>query len=163
MLVGRVTGQTLSQDPCLSLSVPIWTNNQIQFTLRGESAVTYIIESSADLQNWVPVTTNSGFANSRIITLDAPTDSNFYRAARVLVPMFVAGLAVKEGLSLYGNDITTDAYDSADTVHFTNGFWNSTYAFAGGDVAIGTSKSCTNIARSPFPATVHAVVRNGHY
>ena len=29
-----------------------------------------------------------------------------------------------------------DAYDSSDTAHFTNGVYNSTYAFAGGDVAL---------------------------
>jgi len=38
--------------PLLTLGLPVWTNNQVQFVLTGESGVAYVIESSADLQNW---------------------------------------------------------------------------------------------------------------
>jgi len=115
-------------DPCLSLGVPTWTNSRIQFTFAGESGVTYFVEASADLENWVQILTNSDPGITRVITVDASAVANFYRAARAPLPMFVAGLAAKEGVSLIGNNIITDAYDSADPVHFTNGFWNSTYA-----------------------------------
>ena len=47
------------QDPCLSLGLPGFTNNQLQFALQGQANVSYIVESSMDLQTWAPVITNS--------------------------------------------------------------------------------------------------------
>src|SRR5205823_5845226 len=49
--------------------------------------------------------------------------------------LFSLGIATIQGINMNGNNITVDAYDSADTVHFTNGVYNTNYAFAGGDVA----------------------------
>jgi len=50
--------------------------------------------------------------------------------------LFGVAIAALSSVDNKGNDITVDAYDSADTAHFTNGVYNSTYAFAGGDVAL---------------------------
>src|SRR5690349_16783227 len=105
-------GAYAAQDPCLNLSVPVWTNNQLQLTFLGESGVTYFIESSADLQSWAPIATNSDSDMTRVVILDAPTDGSFYRASRTLLPMFVAGIAAKQGVSLNGVEVTADAYDS---------------------------------------------------
>src|SRR5436309_15799669 len=59
------------QDFCLNLGTPVWTNHQVQFSLTGESGVSYVIESSGNLQDWAPVVTNSDFAITRLITVDA--------------------------------------------------------------------------------------------
>jgi len=128
-------GLLSAQDPCLNLGVPVWTNNQIQFTFSGESGVTYNIESSADLQNWSPVATNSDPAVMRVITLDASAQANFYRIARAGISKVAAGFTFKQGVSFKGKSITVDAYNSSDTNGFPNGLWNSTNAFAGGNVA----------------------------
>jgi len=57
-----------AQDACLSLGLPAWTNNRIQFSLRGESRVRYVIEASSDLQSWTPVATNYDASMTRVIT-----------------------------------------------------------------------------------------------
>jgi len=49
--------------------------------------------------------------------------------------LFGVGIAAINNISINGNKLTIDAYDSADLVHFPGGFWNSTNAFARGDVA----------------------------
>jgi len=124
-------------DPYVTLGNPTWTNNQLSFTLIGESDVSYFIESSPDLQNWVRIFTNSEFGSTRLITIDSPGDHNFYRASRGPVPRFFSCLAAKE-LILNGNNLYVDAYDSADTIHFPGGLYRSANAFAGGDVAVQT-------------------------
>src|SRR5882724_554502 len=52
--------------------------------------------------------------------------------------LFGVAIAALTSVNNKGNDIVVDAYDSADMVHFTNGLYNSTYAFAGGDVALAS-------------------------
>jgi hypothetical protein len=56
---------------------------QFQCTLTGESGRAYVLETSADLVNWTPISTN--IASSAIITITAPAatgvDYQFYRAA----------------------------------------------------------------------------------
>jgi len=121
-----------AQDPCLNITSPAWSNNQIHFTFFGKHGVNYVIESSADLQQWVSVATNSEPGFTRFVTLDAPSGASFYRTASL---QRSAGFIFTQGASLNGNNITVDAYDSADTNHFPNGLWNSTHAFAGGNVA----------------------------
>ena len=124
-----------AQDPCLILGSPFLTNNQFQFSLTGESGVSYVIESSRDLENWAPVATNSDSSISREIAVDAPNSAGFYRANRGPLPMFIAALAGRQKVDLVGNGITTDSYDSSDVIHFPGGFYNVSNRLAGGDVA----------------------------
>src|SRR5882672_733431 len=124
-----------AQDPCLVLSSPVVTNNQFQFSLTGESGVSYVIESSPDLVNWASVATNSDSSISRLIGVDAPNSARFYRASRGPLPLFIAAVAARQRLDLVGNNIVTDSYDSSDLVQFPGGFYNVSNRMAGGDVA----------------------------
>ncbi|MSU59739.1 MAG: hypothetical protein EXS35_16490 [Pedosphaera sp.] len=63
-----------------TLTAPGYACGQFQFTLNGQSNVTYILLSSTNLANWNPVTTNSSAAATRLITVSAPAPYNFYRA-----------------------------------------------------------------------------------
>src|SRR5258708_33731091 len=96
------------QDPCLCLSLPAWTNNQVQFTFAGEDRITYFIDSSTDLQNWARISTNTASAVTRVVTLDAPPGFNFYRIATARSPRRTAGLTAIQGLSLQGNNVSSD-------------------------------------------------------
>ena len=63
-----------------TLSGSIYTAGQFQFTLNGQANVTYIIQSSTNLQSWTPTATNSSAAATRAISLAAPGTRSFYRA-----------------------------------------------------------------------------------
>jgi hypothetical protein len=63
-----------------TLSSPSRVAGQFQFTLNGQANVSYVIQSSTDLLNWVPVTTNVSANASRPITIPAPGILSFYRA-----------------------------------------------------------------------------------
>ncbi len=111
------------QDAGVKLSAPAWTNNQLQFTLNCESGVRYVIEQSADLQNWTPLLTNSDTGIARLITADAPSNPGFYRAVRGPLPMFAAAIAAVSTIDLKGDGITTDSYDSSDPNYSSNGLY----------------------------------------
>jgi hypothetical protein len=48
--------------------------------LQGQSNVTYLIWSSTNLVNWIPVATNYDTVDVRAITVPAPCDACFYQA-----------------------------------------------------------------------------------
>src|SRR6266446_7609172 len=58
------------QDAGVKLGLAAWTNNQAQVTLSCESGVSYVIESSTDLQAWTPVVTNSDASIARVFAID---------------------------------------------------------------------------------------------
>jgi len=62
------------------LSEPAILTNEFGFTLCGQSNVTYVIQASSDLTNWVPVATNYAIVTNRYVTLPAPADADFFRA-----------------------------------------------------------------------------------
>lgn len=62
------------------LSAPHYTSGQFQFTLTGQTNVSYIIEASTNLQHWNSVATNSQTPAIRVIALPAPGTQNYYRA-----------------------------------------------------------------------------------
>src|SRR5882724_5012587 len=128
-------GICCAQDPCLILGSPVLTNNQFQFSLTGESGVSYVIESSPDLVNWASVATNSDSSISRLIGVDASSSASFYRASRGPLPLFIGAVGARQRLDLLGNGIVTDSYDSSDLVQFPGGFYNVSNRMAGGDVA----------------------------
>jgi hypothetical protein len=111
-------------------------SNQVEFTLRGEAGVSYVIESSPDAQSWQPVTTNISAEVTRQITVEAPTnDMTFYRAWREPLPMFFGALVVRSNINLNGSNISVDSYDSGDTNHSTtSGHYHPSKRKAGGDV-----------------------------
>jgi uncharacterized repeat protein (TIGR01451 family) len=64
----------------------VLTNGQFQLTLNGQAVRTYIIQASADLTTWVPVSTNvtAGNGTFKFTDLDAPNfQQRFYRAVRL--------------------------------------------------------------------------------
>jgi hypothetical protein len=62
------------------LSAPSYAGGQFNFTLNGQANVSYIIQSSINLQTWTPVQTNVSANATRPISLSAPATSSFYRA-----------------------------------------------------------------------------------
>jgi hypothetical protein len=63
-----------------TLGATAYSGDQFQFTLFGQTNASYIIQASMDLQNWLPILTNSSPDATRIITINAPGSSEFYRA-----------------------------------------------------------------------------------
>jgi hypothetical protein len=72
--------------PVPSLSIAQMTNNVLQLSITGTTGFTYICQSSTNLVNWFPVTTNQNASGTVGFQLPqaAPGTHNFYRA--VLVP-----------------------------------------------------------------------------
>jgi hypothetical protein len=62
------------------LSSPALAGNQFQFTLTGTANATYIIQASTDLQNWIPILTNTSANAVRSIIVPASGPRNLYRA-----------------------------------------------------------------------------------
>ena len=62
------------------LSAPSYGSGQFSFTLNGQANVSYIIQTSPNLQTWMPVVTNTSPDAIRPITVSAPGNLNFYRA-----------------------------------------------------------------------------------
>jgi hypothetical protein len=65
----------------LTLSAPVYVGGQFQFTLNGQPNVSYVILSSTNLQNWLPIATNQSASATRLITIAAPDSYRFYRAS----------------------------------------------------------------------------------
>jgi hypothetical protein len=64
-----------------SLSNPNLGAFGLNFTLQGQSNVTYVIEQSPDLMNWTPVATNFSASTSAPISIPFADNQDFYRAA----------------------------------------------------------------------------------
>ncbi len=62
------------------LGIPSYDGAQVQFTLFGEANVSYIIQSSSELQTWVNVLTNTSASASRPISLSSSSSQQFFRA-----------------------------------------------------------------------------------
>ena len=62
------------------LSAPSFAAGQFQFLLNGTANATYVISSSADLQSWAPILTNTSANATRTIVVPATGSRNFYRA-----------------------------------------------------------------------------------
>ena len=62
------------------LSASSYAGGQFSFTLNGQANVSYIIQTSQNLQTWMPVVTNTSPDAIRPITLSAAGNLNFYRA-----------------------------------------------------------------------------------
>jgi hypothetical protein len=62
------------------LSKPSYNGGQFQFTLSGEANATYIILSSTNLVNWLPIATNTSPLAVRQITNNVSGSRTFFRA-----------------------------------------------------------------------------------
>ncbi len=94
------------------LSATTFTNGQFQFTLTGESNVTYVIQASTDLQTWIPVVTNTASDATRSIIINAPDVQLFYRA--IANPIVIDTGA--------GHDHRDAAWDNAGNLYDVDNF-----------------------------------------
>ena len=117
-----------------TLVAGVTNNGQIRLTLTGESGVRYVVESSPDLSHWSPVATNNDNTSRRILNLSAPAAVNFYRATRDALPLFTYALAAQGNISMNGNGLVTDSWNSRDPAQSTNGLYNN-YHGTNGSVA----------------------------
>ena len=62
------------------LRVVAYSNGQFQFTLRGRTNISYVIEGSTNLLSWIPVLTNRDVCATRLIVVNSPQSWRFYRA-----------------------------------------------------------------------------------
>ncbi len=62
------------------LSQPVANLGQLNFTLTGQSNITYVIQQSPDLINWTPVATNFSPSSIQPISVSPPDTQDFYRA-----------------------------------------------------------------------------------
>jgi hypothetical protein len=65
---------------------------QFQFTLTGQSNVTYLIEGCADLMNWNTLATNFSTLPVRTVQMTPPDDITFYRVRVQPLPEIGAGV-----------------------------------------------------------------------
>lgn len=125
------------QDPSMILTPGSLSNSQFQFTLNAESGITYFIQASSNLSDWVCVGTNTDPGTNRVITItNLPDGQGFYRAAKR--PFGFALLAV-QNITLAGGTLV-DSFDSY------LGPYSSANRAAGGN--IGTDSTATNFAVS---------------
>jgi hypothetical protein len=66
-----------------TLSNPAGAAGELAFTLLGQSNVTYVIQQSPDLVNWIPIATNYSPGPSRSLTLPMAGNQDFYRAVAI--------------------------------------------------------------------------------
>jgi hypothetical protein len=80
------------------LSAPMAGIEQFEFTLTGQGNVTYLIETSPDLQNWSTAATNYSIQPVRAVQI-APTDNALFFRARVQ-PLPEVGAGIRRQTSL---------------------------------------------------------------
>lgn len=144
-------------DPYLTLSPPTLTNGQVQFSLNGEPDIPCVIESSPDLANWTPVSTNTDYGPSRVVTLEAVNGAKFYRAVIPSFPLFGYALAAQGNINLSGTGLVTDSFNSMDPNFSTDGQYDAAKASNHGDIAsvggivnLGSHTISGNVFLGPF-------------
>ena len=140
-----VSSGPAQSDPCLALSITRNADsNGLSLRFGGESGVLYIVEASADLQNWNPVWTNAGPALDSAIQFTNTIDQLFYRVSRGPLPNFTGAMTSKTTLSLTGNNLYVDSFDSGDPLYSTNGLYDFSSRKAGGDLNLGGNFDAQN-------------------
>jgi hypothetical protein len=69
-----------------SLSAPVTSNNQFSFGYSANQGLRYVIESSSNLFNWMPVVTNVATSDPAFYTNVISGDGSFYRVGRLPNP-----------------------------------------------------------------------------
>jgi hypothetical protein len=125
ILASLVSAFTLhgAQDAGLILSSPAVSSNGFTFALNAESGVSYIIQASSNLLDWVAVATNTDPGITRAVTITNPPDgASYYRAARAPLPRFGFALAANQTISFSGTGVV-DGFDSANPIYSSNGLY----------------------------------------
>jgi hypothetical protein len=145
----------------LTLSPPTLVSNQVEFTLTGEAGVPYVIETSSDTTHWLAVVTNTSPESTRSIVLAAPThDATLYRAWREPQPMFLGALVARSSITMSGNNILVDSYDSGDPNHADPlGRYDPNTRKAGGDVC--SAEGFLNVGNADIKGKLYSSPLNG--
>jgi hypothetical protein len=146
----------------LSGTPPVLTNaitsgDQFQFTLRGQTNVIYVIETSSDLRTWTPALTNSDPHATRTVTVSAMSGAAFWRVHRAPAPLFSHAVAARGTVNLGGSGLI-DSFDSADANYSTAGQYDPSKNKDGGHIA---STLATNGTVSIGNMDVAGVVSTG--
>jgi len=124
-----------TSNPLPNLAVCGKTNGQVQLALNAEPGIPHFVEASSNLVNWSLMTTNSDNATNRQISLNATTETCFYRASRSPIAIFAYVLAAKTFISINGIGVISDSWNSHDLNQSLNGQYNG-YAGTNGDFAL---------------------------
>ena len=131
----------VAQTNALVLSSPFIQGPRFIFTLTGESNVSYTIQASSNLLDWVSVATNSDPGITRNITItNKPASPSYYRAVQMF-PLFEFALTAKGTISLVAGAYV-DSFNSADPNHSTNGLYIKSMATS--NAVVLTDSSATN-------------------
>jgi len=104
-----------AQDPGMILGSPSESSNLVTFTLSTKPGVSYTIQASSNLVDWVAVGTNADPCITRTITIsNRPDGPSYYRAARGPLPLPRGGLVAKGNIAFSGGAYL-DSFDSSDT------------------------------------------------
>src|SRR5688572_12140518 len=117
----------------VTLGDPARMGTQLQFTVTGESNVSYIIEGSTNLQQWRPVLSSRESGVMRTVSVNAAEPRSYYRAR--VARLFAGALAASDFINLNGRNVIVDSFDSASTNYSTSGRYDPAKHRDGGDVA----------------------------
>ena len=119
LLLGLYSAAALtSTRPALTNAV--WSAGQFQFTLRGETNTSYIIESSSDLRAWTPAATNFESGVARTVIVPALTSRSFWRVRPVPGPLFKYAILARGTVTLGGSG-RIDSFNSTNALESLNG------------------------------------------
>ena len=137
-----------------TLTDAMWSGNQFQFTLRGQTNVSYIIQSSSDLRTWTPVVTNSDPRATRTVVLPAAQSAAFWRIQRVPGPLFEYAIAARGSVSLGGSG-RIDSFNSTNALESTNGRYDPAKATDRAGIASGlTNTNAVNVGNVKVLGTI---------
>jgi len=141
---------------------PVLTNavlsgNQFQFTLQGETNVSYILESSSDLRTWTPSVTNSESQTTRTIIVPAASSQTFWRVRPIPSPLFEYAI-VAQGTVNLGGAGRIDSFNSTNELESTGGQYDPAKAT---DRAIVATTSRTPTAISVGNMSIYGSVGTG--
>jgi hypothetical protein len=125
------------------LTNAVWSGDQFQFTLRGETNIAYILESSADMRNWAPAITNSESHATRTIIVPAASSQTFWRVRPVPSALFEHAIVAQGIVNLSGSG-RIDSFNSTNVAESTGGYYDPAKATDRAMVAT-TSRSITAI------------------
>ena len=126
-----------------SLSPPVWSNDltHAQLTIANctNASLQYIPQLSFDLSNWVALQTNRASATNFSIMVATTNQYCFYRLVTAPVPapvpLFQAAIIVKSNVTMIGNSLVVDSFDSSSPLYSTAGQYDVLKRKANGNVA----------------------------
>jgi len=122
------------------LTDAVWSGNQFQFTLRGQTNATYIIQSSSDLRAWTPSVTNFDTQATRTIAVPAAESAGFWRIQRLPGPLFEYAIAARNQVILGGGG-RIDSFNSTNALESTMGRYDPAKATDRANISCGLANT----------------------